>query len=184
MFKKNPEEFILKVSNLINNEIGTVLIESIKYNLTNKTYDNSIFTIKNFKGKLGEDIIEVKKHIYDYLKIDSNIERKFAENGLEIGKEIKVYAKLLKNFKIETPVGNYNPDWAIVIENGDEKEIFFIAETKGSLDSMEIREKERLKIEYAKKHFEALNSIFEDKKINYDVVDSYETLIKKIKLKS
>lgn len=177
MFKINPEDFILKVSNLINNEIGTTLIENIKYNLTNETYDNSIFAIKKFRGKLNEDIIEVEKHIYDYLKIDSKIEKTFAKDGLEIGKEIKVYAKLPRDFKIKTPVGDYNPDWAIVIQNGDEKEIFFIAETKGSLNSMEIREKEKLKIEYAKKHFEALNSIFEDKKIRYDVVDNYETLM-------
>ncbi|KLO24961.1 restriction endonuclease [Marinitoga sp. 1155] len=181
MFKLNPEEFILKVSNLINNEIGTTLIENIKYNLTEETYDNSIFTIKKFEGKLDENVIKVEKHIYNYLKFDSRIERKFAESGLEIGTEIKVYAKLPSDFKIETPVGNYNPDWAIVIQNGDEKNIYFIAETKGSLDSMEIREKERLKIEYAKKHFEVLNSIFEDKKIKYDVVDNYDALMKIVK---
>jgi type III restriction enzyme len=121
-----------------------------------------------------------KKHIYEYLQFDSKIEKEFAANGLERGSEIKVYAKLPSNFKIETPVGNYNPDWAIVIQNNDEKEIFFIAETKGSLDTLEIREREKLKIEYAKKHFEALNSIFEEDKIKYDVVDSYENLINKI----
>ncbi|SHE34522.1 type III restriction enzyme [Marinitoga hydrogenitolerans DSM 16785] len=166
---------------MINNEIGTTLIENIKYNLTEETYDNSIFTIKKFEGKLDENVIKVEKHIYNYLKFDSKIERKFAESVLEIGTEIKVYAKLPSDFKIETPVGNYNPDWAIVIQNGDEKKIYFIAETKGSLDSMEIREKERLKIEYAKKHFEILNSIFEDKKIKYGVVDNYDALMKIVK---
>ncbi len=180
LFKKNPEEFILKVSNLIINEIGTMLIKYIKYNITEETYSDDIFTIKTFRGKLNEDIIKVKKHIYDYLKFDSKIEKVFAKDGLEVGGETRLYAKLPREFKIETPVGNYNPDWAIIFDKGDEKEIFFIAETKGNMDSMELRKKESLKIEYAKKYFEALNSIFSDKKIKYDVVNTYEDLIKKI----
>ena len=185
MFKINPEDFILKVSNLIDNEKATTLINDIKYNLTDETYDMDIFTINNFKGKLDEDIFEVKRHIYNYLKVDSNIEKNFAKNGLEIGENIVVYAKLPNKFKIKTPIGNYNPDWAIVFNKNEKKHIFFIAETKGSMDSMELRGKEKLRIDYAKKYFETLNDYFKEKgkKINYDVIDSYKNLVNIIQSK-
>ena len=171
MYQYNPEEFIRKVSNLINNEKATTVIDGITYHKTEQRYSNDIFTINNVGGELGKDTIDVKKHIYDYLKTDSKNEIEFAKK-LETG-DVTVYAKLPNGFKIPTPVGYYNPDWAIVFDNPTFKYVYFIAETKGSMNSMELREVEKSKIECARKHFECLSN----SDVKYDVVDSYESLI-------
>ena len=171
MYKYNPEEFIRKVANIINQEKAATVINGITYHKTEQKYDNSIFTINNVRGELGENAFDAKKHIYDFLITDSKNEANFAKK-LETG-EVTVYAKLPNGFKIPTPVGNYNPDWAIVFENPKFKYVYFIAETKGNLDSMELREVEKAKIECARKHFECLCS----DTVKYDVVDSYDTLI-------
>lgn len=173
-FKLNPEDFIRQASNLILNEKAATLINSISYSKLSDSYSDEVFTVNNIKGSLSKDILEVKKHIYDYLKVDSDIEKKFAQD-LESG-QVMIYAKLPRDFKIPTPLGNYNPDWAIVFDNKDFKYIYFIAETKGTLDSLELRGVEKQKIEYAKKHFETLK----EDNIKYDVVDSYDSLLNKI----
>jgi type III restriction enzyme len=170
-FKVNPEDFIQKVIQFINQEKAATLINNITYSKVDQTYDDSIFTINNFKGSLQKNIQEVKKHIYDYVKTDSKQERQFASR-LEQG-EVLVYAKLPGGFKIPTPVGNYNPDWAIVFDTEEVKYVYFIAETKGSMSSLDLRKNEDLRIEYARKHFEALNHA----DVKYDVVDSYEKLM-------
>ncbi len=156
MYKYNPEEFIRKTCNLINEEKATTVIDGITYHKTEQKYSNDIFTINNVRGELGENAIDVKKHIYDFLVTDSKNETNFAKK-LESG-EVTVYAKLPNGFKIPTPVGNYNPDWAIVFDNPTFKYVYFIAETKGSMSSMQLREVEKAKIECAKKHFACLNN--------------------------
>lgn len=173
-YQYNPEEFIRKVCNLINQEKATTIIDGITYHKTENRFDNDIFTINNVRGELGENAIDVKKHIYDFLVTDSKNEREFAKK-LESG-EVTVYAKLPNGFKIPTPVGNYNPDWAIVFDNSTFKYIYFIAETKGSMDSLELRDAEKAKIECAKKHFKCISN----DEVKYDVVDSYEKLIELI----
>ena len=173
-YKYNPEEFIRKVVNLINQEKAATIIDGITYHKTDQKYDNDIFTINNIRGELGENAIDVKKHIYDFLITDSKNEMNFAKK-LETG-EVTVYAKLPNGFKIPTPVGSYNPDWAIVFDNKDFKYIYFIAETKGSLDSMELRDIEKAKIECARRHFSCLGN----DQVKYDVVDSYQTLIEMV----
>ncbi|MBP7652159.1 DEAD/DEAH box helicase family protein [Candidatus Dependentiae bacterium] len=176
-FKVNPESFIHGVVNLINSEKAATLINNIVYSKTDKTYDDSIFTINNFKGSLAKNILEVKKNVHSYVKTDSEIERKFA-NDLEC-EEVLVYAKLPRGqngFQIPTPVGNYSPDWAIVFDTNNFKYVYFIAETKGSMESLQLKEIEQKKISYAKKHFEALGH----KDIKYDVIDSYQSLRDKI----
>jgi type III restriction enzyme len=175
-FKVNPESFIKAVSKIINDEKAATLINNIVYSKTDNTYQDKIFTVNNFKGSLNSNILEVKKHIYDYLKIDSKTERKFAEE-LESG-EVLVYAKLPNDFKIPTPVGNYNPDWAIVFDTDKFKTIYFIAETKGSMETMQFRAIEEKKIDYAKKHFEALGHV----DVKYDVIKTYQDLIDKVLL--
>ncbi len=170
-YQYNPEEFIRRSSNLINEEKATTIIDGITYNKTDDKYDNEIFTINNIDGRIGDNAFEVKKHIYDFLITDSENERKFAKD-LEDG-EVTVYAKLPSGFKIPTPVGNYNPDWAIVLDNKDFKYVYFIAETKGSMSTTELRGVEKAKIECARKHFQA---ICKDN-VKYDVVDSYQSLI-------
>lgn len=171
IFKYNPEEFLRKVAKLINDEKATIVIDGITYHKTEKKFSNDIFTINNVGGKIGKNAIELNKSIYNYLISDSNVEKEFAKK-LETG-EVTVYAKLPNGFKIPTPVGNYNPDWAIVFDNEIFKYVYFIAETKGSMDSLELRDVEKAKIECAKKHFKCLCN----DTVKYDVVDSYESLI-------
>ena len=177
MFKTNPEDFIFKVTKIINTQKVKLIISGIKYFKTNKEYDTNIFTVPNFKCDLSNtrgDTIEVKKHIYDYLKTDSKVEESFAysmDNG-----QVVVYAKLPNDFKIPTPLGGYNPDWAVVFERSDKKDIYFIAETKGNCEQLQLKGSEDLKIAYAKKYFEFL----EDENITYDCVKDYEQLVDKI----
>lgn len=170
-YRINPEEFIQKAARIIEEQKATTLINGITYHKTTHEYDDSVFTINNLRGKKGANIIEVKKHVYDMLRYDSDTERKFAED-LEMG-QVAVYAKLPTGFKIPTPMGSYNPDWAIVFEEGAVKHIYFIAETKGSMSTLQLKGSEDLKIQYARKHFELLS----DDNIKYDVVDGYETLL-------
>ena len=173
-FRVNPEDFIAKVARLISYEKAATLISNVIYSKTDETYDDSIFTINNFKGSLKENVLKVEKHIYDYLKTDSNVERNFAED-MEKG-EVLIYAKLPRGFAIQTPVGNYNPDWAVVFDTNDKKYIYFVAETKGSMETLQMREIEQKKIEYARKHFEALGH----SDMKYDVVNSYQELLNKV----
>jgi len=176
-FRVNPESFIQGVSRIINNEKAATLINNIVYSKTDKTYDDSIFTINNFKGSLSKNILKVNKHVHNYVKTDSDIERKFAAD-LEC-EEVLVYAKLPggpNGFKIPTPLGNYNPDWAIVFNTDKFKYVYFIAETKGSMETLQLKEIEQKKISYAKKHFEALGHA----DIKYDVIDSYQSLRDKV----
>ena len=176
-FRVNPESFIQRVSNIINNEKAATLINNIVYSKTDKTYDDSIFTINNFKGSLAKNILEVKKHVHNYVKTDSKVERDFATD-LEC-EEVLVYAKLPggpKGFKIPTPLGNYSPDWAIVFNTDKVKYVYFIAETKGSMETLQLKEIEQEKIKYARKHFEALGHA----DIKYDVIDSYRALRDKV----
>lgn len=178
-FKSNPEEFIQQTVRIINEQKATTLINGITYHKTSHEYDDSIFTINNLRGKRGEgkgdNIIDTKKHIYDMLRYDSASEMHFAKD-LEVG-EVSVYAKLPTGFKIPTPVGDYNPDWAIVFDNKDVKHIYFIAETKGSMSTLQLRGSEDLKIQYAREHFKLLT----EDNIKYDVVDGYETLLSMVR---
>jgi len=173
-FRANPESFIKEVSRIINNEKAATLINNIIYSKTDKTYSDEIFTVNNFKGSLSKNILKVKRHIYDYLKTDSDTERDFATD-LESG-AILVYAKLPNGFKIPTPVGNYNPDWAIVFDTDKFKYVYFIAETKGSMETLQLKEIEKRKINYAKKHFDALGHA----DIKYDVITTYQNLRDKV----
>ena len=173
-FKYNPESFISKVIWLINEQKATTLIKNVTYSKTTQLYDTDIFTINNFKWSLKENILEVEKHIYDYVKTDSKTERIFAWE-LESW-NVSVYAKLPSWFKIPTPVWEYNPDWAIVFDSEYVKYIYFIAETKGSMSSLDLKWNESLKIDYARKHFESLNN----SDVKYDVIHTYDDLIDKV----
>ncbi len=173
-FRVNPEDFIKKVSDIINEEKSTTLINNITYSKIDQVHEDNIFTINNFQGSLEDNILKVKKHIYDYVKTDSQTERKFAQD-LETG-QVAIYAKLPRGFYIPTPIGNYNPDWAIVFDTDSFKYIYFIAETKGSMKTLQLKEIEKLKINYAKKHFEALNT----SNVKYDVITNYQDLMDKV----
>lgn len=174
-FKDNPEEFIIKAAALINDEKATAIIEHITYNVLDERYDTDVFTAPTIKGKLGVNAMKANKHLYDHIVYDSTNEKAFAES-LDVSSDVAVYVKLPDGFYISTPVGHYNPDWAIAFYEGNIKHIYFVAETKGSMNSMQLRLIEESKINCAKKHFEAISS----ENVIYDVVDSYQTLLDKV----
>lgn len=170
LFKNNPEEFIRKVISIIKEQKSTMIVETIHYNMTEGKYDSSIFTVKS---KMDFDkAYEAKKHITDYVFSDSKGERQFAHD-LDQAKEVVVYAKLPRTFQIPTPVGNYAPDWAIAMEVDGIKHIFFIAETKGSMSSMDLTKIELAKIECAEKLFNSIST----SKVKYHKVASYSDLL-------
>ncbi|MFB9974353.1 restriction endonuclease subunit R [Allobacillus sp. SKP2-8] len=171
-FKMNPEEFIIKASNLINEQKATVIIEHISYNKLEESYSTDIFTEPTLKGKLDVNAIKTDKHLYDYLIFDSSNERKFAEE-LDTKENIALYIKLPNDFYINTPVGKYNPDWAIAFEEGTVKHVYFVAETKGSMSSLSIRKVEELKKKCAEEHFKKIS----DDSVKYDIVSNYEELL-------
>ena len=176
LFKNNPEEFIRKVSHIIREQKATMIVEHISYNRTENQYDSDIFT----KGKNRQTVdkaYEAKKHILDYVFPDSQGERDFAEE-LDKAEEVCVYAKLPRSFQIPTPVGNYAPDWAIAFnDNMGIKHVFFIAETKGSMDSMQLKGVEKAKIDCAKKLFNNLST----SNVRYHEVESFQTMLDLIK---
>lgn len=176
LFRMNPEEFIMRAAKLINEQKASTVIESITYDVLNDTFEADIFMKNTLSGQFGQNAIPAEKHIYDYVVTDSKIERAFAKE-LDVSNEVRVYAKLPRGFFIPTPVGKYNPDWAIVFKEGGVKHIYFIAETKGTMDSMELREVEKAKIECARKHFAKLNT----GQLKYDVVNNYEKLLELVK---
>jgi type III restriction enzyme len=174
-FKDNPEEFILKAASLINDQKATAIVEHITYDVLDEHYGTDIFTDPTIKGKLGVNAMKAKKHLYDHIVYDSSNERDFATD-LDTNVDVAVYVKLPDGFYISTPVGHYNPDWAIAFYEGKVKHIYFVAETKGSMNSMQLRLIEESKIHCAREHFKAISS----GNVVYDVVDSYKSLLEKV----
>ncbi|MBR2277906.1 MAG: DEAD/DEAH box helicase family protein [Eubacterium sp.] len=175
MFKVNPEEFINKVIKLIKEQKATMIVDHITYDQIAGTYDSAIFTAEKSSQDFSK-AFKAEKHIQDYVFTDGtaekSVERRFAED-LDLSEEVCVYAKLPKGFAIPTPVGNYSPDWAIAFNEGTVKHIYFIAETKGSMESMDLRGIEGAKIECAKKLFNNIST----SKVRYDVVNDYQNLL-------
>ncbi len=175
MFKNNPEEFISKVIRLINEQKATMIVEHISYDTIEGEYDSTIFTAEKNTQSFDKAFL-AKKAIQDYVFTDGSaersIERRFAED-LDAAEEVCVYAKLPRTFQIPTPVGNYSPDWAIAFYEGTVKHIFFIAETKGTMESLELRPIEQAKISCAKKLFNEMST----SKVKYHDVDSYQSLL-------
>lgn len=174
-FRYNPEEFIIKAAGLINDEKATAIIQHIAYHMLDERYDTDIFTEPTIKGKLGANAMKAQRHLYDHIVYDSTNERDFAVD-LDTNTDVAVYVKLPDSFYIATPVGKYNPDWAIAFYEGTVKHIYFVAETKGSMRSMELRLIEESKIHCAREHFKAISG----NNVVYDVVDSYQALLEKV----
>ena len=178
MYRNNPEEFITKVIRLIKEQKATMIVEHITYDTIEGSYDSSIFTAE--KSALTMDkAYRAQKAIQDYVFTDGSaeksVERKFAES-LDGAEEVFIYAKLPKGFYIPTPVGHYSPDWAIVFHEGKVKHIYFVAETKGTMESLNLRPIEKAKIDCAKKLFSRLSNGL----VTYDHVDSYQELLNKV----
>ena len=169
LFKENPEEFIRNVSKAIREEKATMIVEHISYNRIEGRYDSTIF-IPERRLNINK-AIELSKHITPYVPYDSDGEKKFATE-LQGASEVLIFAKLPRTLTIPTPVGNYAPDWAIVFEEGTVRHIFFVAETKGSLEDMELRGVEKAKTECAKRLFNSIST----NTTRYDVVDKFENL--------
>jgi type III restriction enzyme len=172
LFKNNPEEFIRNVVKLIKDEKATMIVEHISYNKTEQTYDSAIFTEEKNRQTVDK-AYPAKKHILDYVFTDSKGERQFAED-LDKAEEVCVYARLPRSFQIPTPVGKYAPDWAIAFyDNMGVKHIFFVAETKGSMQSMDLKGAEIAKIECAKKLFNSVST----SNVRYHEVTDYQKMI-------
>lgn len=175
MFRLNPEEFISKVVRLIKEQKATMIVEHISYDQIEGEYDSTIFTAEKNTQPFDKAFL-AKKAIQDYVFTDGSaeksIERRFAED-LDAAEEVCVYAKLPRTFQIPTPVGNYSPDWAIAFYEGTVKHIFFVAETKGTMESLNLRPIEQAKISCAKKLFNEMST----SKVKYHDVDSYQSLL-------
>ena len=180
MFKNNPEEFISKVIKLIKEQKATMIVEHISYNQIEGGYDSAIFTAEK-SAQSFDKAFRANKAIQDYVFTDGSaemsIERRFVED-LDAAQEVCVYAKLPKGFHIPTPVGNYSPDWAIAFYEGTVKHIFFVAETKGTMESLNLRPIEQAKISCAKKLFNEMST----SNVKYHDVDSYQNLLNVMKL--
>lgn len=174
MFKANPEEFIRNVSRLIMEQKASIIVEHISYNIIEGSFDSDIFTQE--KHANIDRAFEGKKSIMDYVFTDSDKERTFV-GQIDTANEVAVYAKLPKGFHIPTPVGNYSPDWAIAFQKGKVKHIYFVAETKGSMSSMDLRKIETSKISCAKKLFEQMST----SNVLYSYIDSFKQLMDIVK---
>lgn len=176
MYRKNPEEFIIRAGNIINEQKAIAVIEHITYHKTEQCHEASIFAEQELRGRIGIDAIESRKSLYDLVVVDSQgVEKSFAEQ-LEQQEAVEVYTKLPRGFYISTPVGKYNPDWAIVFREGEVKHIYFVAETKGSENLTQLRAVEEAKIECASRHFASIS----DSQVKFGVVKDYETLYNKV----
>ncbi|MBS0172346.1 MAG: DEAD/DEAH box helicase family protein [Nitrospira sp.] len=176
-FKQNPEQFITESARLINEQKATAIVEHLSYDPLDNSYDSSIFTENQTAQDLSKAGEKLKKSVYEYVVTDSKVERSFVER-LDVSDEVVVYSKLPRGFFIPTPVGDYNPDWAIAFRDDDTKikHVYFVAETKGSLSTLQLKGVENAKIECARKFFAALNAKT-DRDVTYDVVSDYSELM-------
>lgn len=175
-FKKNPEQFIAEAARLIKEQKATVIIERLTYDAVDERYDTGIFTAAQTGNDFSKATEKLNKHVFDHAIVDSNVEREFVAE-LDTSSEVVVYAKLPHGFLIPTPVGDYNPDWAISFQEGSVRHIYFVAETKGSMSSMKLRPDELTKIECARKFFAEISRADLPNNVRYDVVDSYAKLM-------
>ena len=172
-FRMNPEEFIIKTGLIINDCKALAVIQCIKYEKLSDEFSTDIFTENALRGKLGINAIESTKSLYDLVVLDSmGTEKNFAES-LEHEEDVVVYTKLPRGFYINTPMGKYNPDWAVAFREGSVKHVYFIAETKGNdLQGSQLRGSEASKIECARRHFAAIS----EKDVVFSVVKDYKSL--------
>ncbi len=175
-FQMNPEHFIAQASRLVNEQKATTIIEQLCYDRSEDRYETDIFTAAQTGQDFSRAVGKLNHHVYDYAITDSKVERDFV-NELDVSAEVVVYAKLPRGFLIPTPVGDYNPDWAISFKQGSVKHIYFVAETKGSMSSMKLREIEKNKIDCARKFFDELNRQVQAERVQYDVVTDYAGLL-------
>ena len=173
LFKKNPQAYMDQVAKLIGSTMQLFIVYGIKYTKLGDTefYAQELFDSEELTGYLERNMFESHRSVYDYVVYDSDVERGFAEQ-LENNESVKVYAKLPDWFKVPTPLGSYNPDWAVVIEDNGLNKLYFVVETKGSIEGKNLRPKEQAKIRCGEKHFAALGNDAE-----FIKADSYQKFV-------
>ncbi|NOE24831.1 type III restriction-modification system endonuclease [Ruegeria sp. HKCCD6157] len=179
-FQKNPEQFIAEASRLIKEEKATAIIEKLTYDGVAERYDSEIFTAAETGNDFKKATERLSNHVFNYAIVDSKVEREFVRD-LDKSAEVVVYSKLPRGFLIPTPVGDYNPDWAIAFKEGGIKHLYFVAETKGDQPSMKMRELEATKIKCARKFFDEIGRQINEDKVKYDVVTDYASLMAVVK---
>ncbi|MEY8838606.1 type III restriction-modification system endonuclease [Cribrihabitans sp. XS_ASV171] len=175
-FTKNPEHFIAEASRIFAEQKAAMVIERLAYDEVDERYDVDIFTANQTGQDFSRATAKLKNHVYDYAITDSDVEKAFVQE-LDTSSEVVVYAKLPRGFLIPTPVGDYNPDWAISFKAGSVRHIYFVAETKGTMSSMKLREIEKTKIECARKFFDEISERVAPDRVKYDVVTDYSKLM-------
>ena len=175
-FKKNPQEYMQETAKLINKVMGELIVDGIKYTKTDDAYSQELFKNEELFGYLEKNLVKADHSVYDYIIYDSENEKSFAER-LDNDPEVKLFAKLPSWFKIKTPIGNYNPDWAVMLGEEGEEKMYFVVETKGTIEYLGNRPKEAYKIKCGKKHFEALGN-----DVKFTESNSYENFKKKIEI--
>jgi type III restriction enzyme len=174
-FKNNPQKFIDEVSAIIKNQMRHVIVDGIKYQKIGNEhfYAQELFENEELTGYLNKNMFESKKSVFNYVVYDSDIEAGFAKS-FEASDDIKVYAKLPGWFKIDTPLGGYNPDWAVLVNCDGSERLYFVVESKGSTMIDMLRPAEKAKIDCGREHFRALGS-----DVEFTVADSFETFMDK-----
>lgn len=183
-FKKDPQSYLEQVSDIIKRTMKLFIVDGIKYQKIGDTeyYSQEIFEENELFGYLKTEMnkqgnmVDSTKSPYTSIVIDSDTERNFAQ-GLENNDNVVVYTKLPDWFKIPTPLGNYNPDWAVLVRpdlSKNEEKLYFIVETKGSVFEEDRRETENLKIKCGRKHFKAIS---ED--IDFEISNNFDNFSNK-----
>ncbi len=176
IFYKNPQRYMEGVSAIMKRQMRSLLVDGIKYTRLgdDEYYAQELFETEELTGYLERNMLASKKSAYHYVVYDSENEKTFAER-FEANNAVKLYAKLPHWFKIPTPLGSYNPDWAILIEQDGEKRLYFVLETKGSTLKEDLRQTEWGKIECGRKHFAALG-----KQVTFDTADKFDKFIERV----
>lgn len=156
-FVNNPQLFYEKALEIILRNSNELAIDGIKYvKLAGEEYYvQEIFDSSELLANLDRNAIQVEHSVYDYLIYDSGVESRFAKS-LDEDPDVKMFFKIPARFKIETPIGSYNPDWAVFLEKDGVEKLYFVLETKGTTSLFDLRTKEKLKIHCGKQHFAAL----------------------------
>jgi type III restriction enzyme len=175
LFKKNPQRYMEQVAQIITAKMRLMIVDGIKYTKLgdDEYYAQELFETKDKEliGYLSKNMMESKKSVYEYVVYDSANEEKFARS-FENNSKVKLYAKLPSWFTIPTPLGSYNPDWAVLIDADGKDKLYFVLETKGDITFDALRPKESAKIKCGKKHFEALGN-----EVEFEEIDSFEEFI-------
>ena len=173
LFKKNPQRYMEQVAQIITAEMRHMIVDGIKYTKIgdDEYYAQELFESEELIGYLSKNMMESKKSVYEYVVYDSANEEKFARS-FENNSKVKLYAKLPGWFTIPTPLGSYNPDWAVLIDADGKDKLYFVLETKADTMFDALRPTERAKIECGKKHFEALGT-----EVGFEDIDSFEGFI-------